>query len=440
MNPKPYPVILCALCVQGFSVCPNLHLNPHLLILNSMTDRLYYNDSFLYDFDAEIQDVQDSPRPSIILDRSAFYPTSGGQVHDTGHFTLANSDHKFRVTEVADTEDGHVVHYLEAPLKGVQPGTRIRGQVDAARRRDHMQQHSAQHVLSAAFIELFDMPTVSFHMADDYCSIDLDTPILTEKQIESAERRANEIILENRPVNIRYVAREEAASLGLRKPPAEGHSELRLIDIQNFDLSACGGTHVNTTGQIAGLLCRKFEKVRQGWRVEFVAGQRAVSTARRDFQTLTETAALFSTHIHDVAVQARKSLDETRSLRKQNEQLFADLATYRAAALLAETPEQNGRKLIVRSFPDRDLNSLKLLAQKLTHLASVTALLAAESPEAVLVFAQSPGQPHDMGALLKQTLAKFGGRGGGTKDLAQGGLPPGTQVNEVLKAAEAGIS
>ncbi len=152
-----------------------------------------------------------------------------------------------------------------------------------------MQQHSAQHVLSAAFIELFDMPTVSFHMADDYCSIDLDlsdlnTPTLTQSQVESAERRANEIILENRPVSIRYVAREEAAGLGLRKPPTEGRDQLRLIDIQNFDLSACGGTHVNSTGQIAGLLCRKFEKVRQGWRVEFVAGQRAVSVARRDFQ------------------------------------------------------------------------------------------------------------------------------------------------------------
>ncbi len=400
-----------------------------VLMLNSMTDRLYYNDSFLYDFDAEVRDAQDSPRPALILDRTAFYPTSGGQVHDSGNITVANSDHKFRVTEVADTEDGHVVHYLEAPLKDVQPGTRIHGQIDAARRRDHMQQHSAQHVLSAAFIELFDMPTVSFHMAGDYCSIDLDlsdlaTPILMQSQVESAERRANEIILENRPVSIRYIAREEATTLGLRKPPAEGHDQLRLIDIENFDLSACGGTHVNSTGQIAGLLCRKFEKVRQGWRVEFVAGLRAVSTARRDFQTLTETAALFSAHIYDTPGQVRKSLDEIRSLRKQNEQLSSELATAQAANLLAETPEQNGRKLIIRTFPERDLNSLKLLAQKLTRQdPAVVTLLAAESPQPVLIFAQSPGQPNDMSALLKQAVASLGGRGGGSKDLAQGGVP-----------------
>jgi alanyl-tRNA synthetase len=402
-----------------------------------MTDRLYYNDSFLYDFDAEVRDIHGSPRPSLILDRTAFYPTSGGQVHDTGHFTVANDDHKFRVTEVADNEDGHVVHYLDAPLKEVRPGTRIHGQIDASRRRDHMQQHSAQHVLSAAFIELINMPTVSFHMADDYCSIDLDTPTLTVAQVESAERRANEIILENRPVSIRYVGREEAVSLGLRKPPAEGRDKLRLIDIQDFDLSACGGTHVNSTGQIAGLLCRKFEKVRQGWRVEFVAGQRAVSTARHDFITLTETAALFSANIYDVPAQARKSLDEIRSLRKQNEQLSAELAASQAITLLAETPEQNGRKLIVRTFPDRALDSLKLLAQKLTRQTThVIALLAAESPQPVLVFAQSPSQPHDMGALLKQTVAEFGGRGGGSKDLAQGGVPNSSALASALAHAE----
>jgi alanyl-tRNA synthetase len=406
-----------------------------------MTDRLYYNDSFLYDFDAEVREVQDSPRPSLILDRTAFYPTSGGQVQDSGHITVANNDHKFRVTEVSDTEDGHVIHYLEAPLKDVQPGTRIHGQVDAGRRRDHMQQHSAQHVLSAAFMELFNMPTVSFHMADDYCSIDLDTPTLTEKQIEAAERRANEIILENRPVSIRYVAREEAVSLGLRKPPAEGHDELRLIDIQNFDLCACGGTHVNSTGQIAGLLCRKFEKVRQGWRVEFVAGQRAVATARRDFQALTETAALFSAHIYDVPSQAGKSLDEIRLLRKLNEQLSAELASLQAVSLLAETPEQNGRKLIVRAFADRDLNSLKLLAQKLTReVPNAVALLAAESPQPVLVFAQSPGQPNDMCSLLKQAIASVGGRGGGSKDLAQGGVPNVAALAPALSSAAKALS
>src|ERR1700683_162124 len=258
-----------------------------------MTERLYYHDSFLYHFDAEVRSIVESLRPAIILDRTAFYPTSGGQIHDTGWIVPDEPGARCRVAEVADAEDGQVIHYLEAPIKEVQPGTRVHGEIDPARRRDHMQQHSAQHVLSAAFVRLFNMPTVSFHMADDYCSIDLDTPSLSKEQVESAERMTNEIVLENRPVDIRYVTRDEAVKLGLRKIPPAERDQLRLIDIRDFDLTACGGTHVVYTGQIAGLLLRKSDKVRQGYRVEFVAGQRAVSTARHDFTTLTEIAALF---------------------------------------------------------------------------------------------------------------------------------------------------
>ncbi len=397
-----------------------------------MTTRLYYNDSFLYDFDAEVREVLETPRPALVLDQTAFYPTSGGQVFDTGWIS-SDADSKLRVTEVADTEDGKLVHYLEAPVD-LKPGTRIRGQIDAARRRDHMQQHSGQHVLSAAFIRLFNIPTVSFHMADDYCSIDLDTPTLSKEQIEAAERLANEIILENRPVDIRFVTRDEAGKLGLRKLPPTERDELRLIDIRDFDLTACGGTHVAHTGQIASILLRKTEKVRQGWRVEFVAGQRAVATARRDFTTLTETAALFSANIYDVPQQARKSLDEIRSLRKQNEQSQIELAAAYASVLLAEVPESHGRRILVRTFTDRDLNFVKLLAQKLTRLApNVVALLATTSPQPSLVFAQSPGQPFDMGALMKETMTKLEGRGGGSKDMAQGGLPSAEGIESTLQ-------
>jgi alanyl-tRNA synthetase len=408
-----------------------------------MTDRLYYRDSFLYNFDAEVRSVVETPRPGLILDRTAFYPTSGGQIHDTGW--LVSPDGKFAITEVADTEDGHIVHYLDAPLKdalpgNVQPGTRIRGEIDAARRRDHMQQHSAQHVLSSAFVRLFGMATVSFHMADDYCSIDLETASLSKDQVEAAERLANEIMIENLPVDVRYVTRDEAEKLGLRKLPPAERDELRLIDIREWDLTACGGTHVSSTGQIGGILLRKTEKVRQGYRVEFVAGQRAVTTARRDCSTLTETAALFSAGIYDVPQQARKSLDEIRLLRKQREQSQEELAAAQAATLLAETPESHGRKLVVRTFQDRDLNFLKLLAQKLTRQSPAIALLATESPQPALVFAQSAGQPHDMGALLKDTMAKLGGRGGGSKDLAQGGAPKSEGLAAALADAAAKVT
>ncbi len=405
----------------------------------AMTDRLYYHDSFLYNFDAEVQELPGTDRPAIILDRTAFYPTSGGQVHDTGW--IVSGDQKLRITEVADTEEGRIVHYLEAPLKDLPPGTRVQGQVDAARRRDHMQQHSGQHVLSAAFVRLFNMPTVSFHMAEDYCSIDLDTPALTKSQMEEAERLANEIILENRAVDIRFVSRDEAGKLGLRKLPPAERDQLRLIDIHDFDLSACGGTHVSQTGQIGCILLRKVEKVRQGYRVEFVAGQRAIVTARRDFTTLTESAALFSAHIYDVPQQAAKALEEIKSLRKQRELSQEELAAAQASAILAETSESGGRKLILRTFSDREIDALKLLAQKLIRLApNVIALLGSSAPQPSLVFAQSAGQPFDMGALMKQIMAKFSGRGGGSKDMAQGGLTNTAAIEPALAEAASSFS
>jgi alanyl-tRNA synthetase len=278
-------------------------------------------------------------------------------------------------------------------------------------------------------------------MADDYCSIDLDTSdletsTLTKEQIEKAERLANEIVLENRPVGIRYVTREEAGKLGLRKIPAAERDELRIVDIKDWDLSACGGTHVNQTGQIASILLRKFEKVRQGWRIEFVAGQRAVATARRDYTTLTEAAALFSSHIYDVPQNAQKSLDEIRTLRKQREQVLEELAAAQASAMLKEVQEVNGKKIIIHALADRDMNFLKLLAQKITCQASnVIALLATTGPQPALVFAQSSGQLHDMGKLLKEVMAKLGGRGGGSKDMAQGGVPNPDGIEAALNEA-----
>jgi alanyl-tRNA synthetase len=399
-----------------------------------MSERLYYRDSFLYDFEAEVREIAEKPRPGLIFDRTAFYPASGGQVFDTGWIAPVDvPDAKLRVGEVAETEDGKVVHYLEAPPKDLKPGTRVRAQIDATRRRDHMQQHSGQHVLSAAFVRLFNLPTVSFHMADDYCSLDLDTASLSSDQVEKAERLANEIILENRPVEIRFVTRDEAEKLRLRKLPPAEREPLRLIEIHGFDLSACGGTHVAQTGQIGCILLRKLEKVRQGWRVEFVAGQRAVATARRDFTALTEAAASFSAHIYDVPQQTRKSLDEIKSVRKQREQLLEELAAAQAAAMLAETSQTDGGTVVTRVFSDRELGFVKMLAQKLTRIApNVVALLATTSQQPSLVFAQSSGQPFDMGTLLKETMIKLGGRGGGSKDMAQGGVASGEGIEQAL--------
>ena len=409
-----------------------------------MTDRLYYRDSYADAFDAEVRAVLDGPRPALVLDRTAFYPTSGGQPFDVGWIAVGDTDDptgELRVVDVVESDDGTVLHYVDVPAGegrrgAIAPGTRVHGRIDAARRRDHTQQHSAQHVLSAAFDRQFGMRTVSFHLGADYSSIDLDTPVLTAEQVETAERVANDVILEDRPVVIRFVTRAEAVALGLRKDPVAEREELRVIEIEDFDRSACGGTHVGRTGQIGSVLLRKVEKVRHGWRVEFVAGHRAVGAARRDFGVLTETATLFSAALADVPQQARRALDEIRSLRKEREQLQAELAAAEAAAMLADAPERDGRRVVVRAFADRDVNALKLLAQALVRQSpNVVALLAGTSPQVSLVFAQTPGGPADMRTVMKEAVTMLGGRGGGTKDIAQGGAPSGEGIDAALADA-----
>jgi len=411
-----------------------------------MSDRLYYHDSSLCEFEGEVVDLipasEINRRHGVVLDRTAFYPTSGGQVHDTGFLTAGSPDtgSKLRVAEVVELEDGRVVHYIEAD-RAPQKGTKVYGEIDPQRRRDHMQQHSGQHLLSAAFVRLFNMPTLSFHMGSESSSIDLDTPALSAQQTEQAEALANQVVQENRPVAVRFVSQEDALTLGLRKVPTVGKDELRLIDIQDFDLTPCGGTHVRGTGQIGAILLRKIEKVRQGWRVEFVSGQRAVATARRDYSTLTAAAGLLSTGIWELPQQVRKALDESKAARKTGEQLLEQVAELQAARLLSETPAASGRKVIVRVWKDRDLAFVKLLAQKLTGRESgVVALLGSTLGQPSLVFTQSPGLPFDMGTLLKTTVASLGGRGGGNKDLAQGGVPNGAGLEEALSGVASGIA
>jgi alanyl-tRNA synthetase len=403
-----------------------------------MTERLYYHDSFLLEFDAQIAGVvpstQSEPRSALILDRTAFYPTSGGQVFDTG-WLMGTDGKKLSVLEVAERDDGTILHFMESADPVLQPGTSVRGQIDAARRRDHMQQHSGQHVLSAALVQLFNMPTVSFHMGTESCSIDLDTKSLSREQVEEAERLANEVIRDGHPVMVRFVSREEAQTLGLRKIPPAERGELRLIDVQNFDLTACGGTHVRNTSQIGCILLRKTEKVKQGVRLEFVCGERALATSRRDYKTLTEAAAIYSSHIWELPQQARKALEEAKTERKGREQVLAELAGLMAQQILSETVTTGQQKHVVRVFPDRDLTFLKLLAQKLTRAAlGVVALLGSTADPPALVFAQSVGSSADMGSLMKQALATLGGRGGGSKDMAQGGPGNTSQMSEVLNA------
>jgi len=399
-----------------------------------MIDRLYYTDPTLLEFDARFVELA-SPangRPGIVLDRTAFYPTSGGQLHDTGRLG------GLRVVEVSESDDGRIVHWTEASdqpaATAIRSGAVLHGVVDAARRRDHMQQHTGQHLLSAVFIELFNAPTVSFHMGDASCTIDLDTKSLTDDQARSAEFRANEIVTDDVPVEIKFATAGEARGMGVRKIPSDVRDKLRLIEIKGHDLTACGGTHVSRTGQIGPILLRKIEKVKQGMRVEFVCGGRAIRSARRDFDTLTSSAALFSSNLFDVPEQIGKTLDELKAAGKRQQKTLEELAEYTAAGMLNDVPEEQGVRLVKRLYADRDLAFIKLLAQKLAQHPNVIALLGTTSNPAAVVFSQSPGQRFDMGALMKEGLARVGGRGGGSRDLAQGGVPAGVDLEGFLSS------
>jgi alanyl-tRNA synthetase len=411
-----------------------------------MTDRLYYNDPFLNDFTAEVKAVRDvDGRKAVALNRSAFYPTSGGQVSDTGWLDVGPGGQKLRVGEVAEAPENEdeVLHIIEttdaADLPELIEGLHVRGYIDVDRRRDHMQQHTGQHVLSAAFIKLFNMPTVSFHMGAESCTIDLDTKGISDEQVRAVEAEANRIIFEDRPVAIKYALAPEARAMGVRKIPPDISGELRLIDIKDYDLNACGGTHVRATGQIGAILLRKTEKVRQGIRVEFVCGMRAVNTARRDYETLVKAGSLFSAHIHDLPAQVTKLLEASKADAKERKRLTEELAAYYAPQLLREGEQRDGYTLVARVFADREVADIKLLAQKATAAGPAVVLFAATQGQAGLVFAQTPGLPFDMGALMKQAMADLGGRGGGTKDMAQGGAPDAARVQAAVEKAKSRI-
>jgi alanyl-tRNA synthetase len=399
-----------------------------------MAERLYYNDPFLRKFAARVTEIHELSRVEgqsvwqIALDRTAFYPTSGGQPHDLGFLTAhSRSGVMLEVPIIAVEEDEHGVvwhHVLKPLLKE----TEVTGEIDWTRRFDHMQQHSGQHLLSAVFLRELGAHTVSFHLGESVSTIDLGVESLASHSMERVERIANEIVAEDRAITIRSVARKEAEALlaagQLRKLP-EREGEIRLIEIADYDLNACGGTHVRSTGQIGGLLLRGIERARQGVRVEFVCGMRAVTAARADYGTMTRSAALLSTPRTEVPAAIEKLLGEVKAAAKIRQKLYEELANYHTARLLVEVWAKDGLRVVRRNLPDRDADYVKLLAVRLTEAAPHTVAVLASTLEepAFVVVAHSGDLDFHAGQVLKDSLAKMGQRGGGSPTLAQGRLP-----------------
>jgi alanyl-tRNA synthetase len=377
----------------------------------AVTERLYYSDSHLIEFDARVVDVTErvSGWAAIVLDRTAFYPTGGGQPSDTGTLNGA------RVVECIDDGDNGVLHVVQ----GMMPsrGAVVQGRVDWSRRLDHMQQHTGQHILSQAFVNLFKAPTKSFRVLETSCEIDVDLNNPTTEIIERAVELANNVVWEDRAIEIRNVTSAEAAELPLRKESARD-GELRLIEIEGFDLTPCGGTHAYRTGEVGIIAVRSWERAKGLTRIEFVAGTRALADYRKANRSAREVAALFSTGRDDAPHVAAQMVEEHKELNRRIRVLEELAAEVEAEKLLADASQG----VVVQVFNGRDAESLKKLAHALIAKSGVVALLASRDKDtARLVFARSADALGDMSVLMREACAMLDGRGGGKPELAQGG-------------------
>ncbi len=376
-----------------------------------MTARLYYQEPYRTTFDASVtSSVAVGDRLHVVLDQTAFYPTSGGQPFDTGSLGLA------RVLEVIDHDD-HITHVID---RAVDAGARVTGVIDWTRRFDHMQQHTGQHVLSAAFDRLMQARTESFHLGTLSATIDLAKEV-SAKDILTAEDEANRIVWEDRPVSIRVAAEDEVASLPLRKPPTRS-GPLRLIDIENFDLSACGGTHVARTGGIGIIAVVGAEKFRSGTRIEFVCGTRALTRFRDWRDAFAATQRHLSVAPAELAAGVERLQTESKTLQRAARALQERLAVHEAGALLHRGERLDDRLVVVEALDGWDATGLKALATAAAAAEpkSAIALFATTAP-ALVVIARGKEGGIDASAVLKSLIGRFGGKGGGKVDLAQAG-------------------
>jgi alanyl-tRNA synthetase len=391
-----------------------------------VTERLYYHDSYATEFRAGIADASPDRR-RIYLDRTAFYPASGGQPHDLG------SINGIEIVEVLDEDDGRIAHLLREPIEG----SEVEGRVDWQRRFDHMQQHTGQHLLSAVLIELFDAQTVSFHLGAESCTIDIARAALEPDDVRRALERANQIVFENRPVTVSF--RHSSEDLGLRKAP-EREGLVRIVAIDKLDRSACGGTHVQATGEIGPILMRRLEKVRGNVRVEFLCGMRAVKRAHADYEALAGIARSFSATLDDAPGLVAAQIGKLQEAEKSRGKLAIELAQARGRQLHAETPTgADGIRRAQRTAAGIG-DELRAEAQAFVSGGKAVFLALIEDPPALLL-AASKDSGVNAGQLVKEAVGRAGGRGGGNPGLGQGSVPDRALLESIVaELAMAGTS
>jgi len=380
-----------------------------------VTERLYYTDPYLAEFDAHVVGVEVyEGRPAAVLDRTAFYPTSGGQPFDVGRLGDA------AVIDVVDRDDGVILHVLEREMA---PGA-VHGVVDWTRRFEHMQQHTGQHVLSAAFDRFLEARTESFHLGSASSTIDLNR-VIAQADVDRVEDEANRIVWENRPVNIRFVDAEDAAQLPLRKESART-GRLRIIDVEGFDVSACGGTHVSRTGAIGSIVVRSTEKFRGGSRVEFLCGVRALRGYRELRTAIDGSTRLLSVLPAELPAAIERLQGDAKGTKRHLSDVQARLASFEGDALAARAEQIGSARTVIAALEGWDQQGLKSIASAIASRPQhVAALFGVPAPSAVVV-ARSSDLTVDSAAILRRLIERFGGKGGGRSELAQGGGLQGT--------------
>ena len=411
------------------------------------TKRLYHYDPYLTEFTCTVTkctgpvNLKDYSFPvyMIEVDRTAFYPMSGGQPCDKG--TLAGID-VFDIVESEDTES--IMHITNSSIA---EGQNIIGKVDFDRRFDHMQQHTGQHILSAAFVHLFDIATKGFHLGEEYVTIDLDSSEITEDQCAAAERMACDVAFHNHQILISFHDSEEAANLPSRKQVTVTTGDIRIVEVEGFDKCMCCGTHVDSTGEVGIIKILKTEKIRGMTRVEFICGRRALKDYATKNMVLSELSNMLSTHPSDISHSITKMQNQYKDMKKQIDTLTSELLVYQADEMYTKATIEPFSKvrMVTKIFNGVGFDSLKMTASKVCQKMNVVTLFASKSDNNVqFLFQRSENVDLDVNKLLKSVLDVVDGKGGGSAMLAQGGAKDVVSLESIMsitsKKVEAELS
>ncbi|MER2039244.1 MAG: DHHA1 domain-containing protein [Solibacillus sp.] len=391
-----------------------------------MKKLLYYVDAMQKEFTANVVKTgKEADRSYIVLDNTAFYPTGGGQPHDTGWINT------IEIIDVEKVED-EIRHYSHEDVENI--SGEITGKLNWTRRFDHMQQHAGQHILTAAFVELFNIPTVSFHLGTDLVTIDLDVADVTEEQLQAVENRANDIILENRTIETKWVTKDELAQYNLRKD-VKVEEDIRLVIIPDFDYNGCGGTHPTSTGQVGLLKILATEKIKQQIRIHFICGNRVRKQLAMRKQVLTDVARQLSVPEENAAEALRKFAQTAKATEKSLAELQDEL-------LIFEAKELAKQSIPIAYFTNRSIQQLQKLARFITqeNPAAIALLVADNGEKLQFVAARGSEQTQSMKAISTAVLPLINGKGGGNDALVQGGGEKVVSAEQLLRSMEKVIS